>query len=423
MKLHDRFIVVGQDLTHLGYAVAKINNFSIFVKDLLVNEEAEIEITQLNPRFGFGKVIQRLSDSPDRAIPICPLFLECGGCQLMHLSPSAQNTYKHNLVKDALLRNGGINVDVKPLLAMENPLYYRNKVVIPVKHQPFESGFFRENSHTIVDMDHCYLMSPLLNEIYLKIKEFLKTNNCTPVKNIILRHGFNTNQIMVALEVDNQISHQKEFVDMLTKFDVVKSILLKFNQQITTLYGNDYIEEIINGFHFKVSLDSFFQVNPFQTEILYSKAIELANLKSTDRVLDLYSGVGTIGIIMANHVHEVISVEIVKDAVRDAKENALLNKINNIQFINEDATSFVNRYNEQIDVLMVDPPRKGLTKQGITDILKLRPHRIVYISCNPMTLARDLKELTHDYNIEVVQPVDMFGQTVHVECIVSLFRV
>lgn len=432
MKKNEKIIVTAMDYSSSAYAIAKVESFPIFIKDLLVGEQAEIVITKLHKKYGFGKVVRRLSDSSDRVDPICPLFTKCGGCQIMHMSSQAQRKFKENSIYQAIKRNGNIDHPVKPVLVMDNPYYYRNKVMVPVTHDPFKAGFYRTYSHDIVDMETCFIQSEHLNEIYQVTKRFVEKSDLKQVQTIILRHGFKTNEVMVALAINDVFTHEKQLIDELSIFDSVKSIQLNIHRtqsntvvsdESKVIYGQEYIEEILLGNRFKISLNSFFQVNPVQTEVLYQTAFDLADLKATDTVIDLYSGVGTIGLLVARHVKKVISVEIVEAAVNDAKENARINGIDNVEFVCGDASEFVANYQQQPDVVFVDPPRKGLHPQGIEDILNLRANRIVYISCNPETLGRDLKAFVDDYRIEVIQPVDMFSMTYHVETVVLMSRI
>ncbi len=433
LKKNTKFIDKANDLTSSALAVFKVEDFPIFVKDSLPGEESEIIVTKLLRNYGFGRALKRFNDHPQRTKPICPLYPQCGGCQMMHMSYLYQLDFKHQRVVDSLKRNGDIKHPVDPILNADNPLYYRNKVMVPVAHSPFEAGFYRTNSHNIVDMDFCYIQSKTLNALYQEIKDFIRVNQLTQVKTIILREGYFTGEILVALSLTSRdTSFEDQFVNQFKTHEMIKSIQLTFNlsnsnvpisDEIKLLYGTPFIKEKILGLEFKLSLNSFFQINSLQTEKLYSKVLELAQIKSTDKVLDLYCGVGTMSLLFAKQAYKVYGVDIVEQAIEDAKRNALNNKLNNIEFIAMDATKFVNTNEEAFDLLVVDPPRKGLSAQGIQDILKLAAKRMIYVSCNPDTLARDLKLLSSGYSIVEITPVDMFSQTVHVETVVLMSRV
>ena len=421
------------DLSSSAMAVYKVEDFPIFVKDSLPQEDTEIIVTKVLNRFGFGRAIQRYSDHPQRVQPDCPLYPQCGGCQMMHMSYEYQLDFKQQRVQDALRRNGDLNHEVLPTIPAPDAWRYRNKVMIPVQHEPLRAGFYRTNSHDIVDMHECLIQSRQLNEIYQEIKAFIQENNLTQVATIILREGFYTQEVMVALSLTRREEDFKDaFIKSLSGFKNIKSIQLTYNlkqtnvpigQEHKVIFGSPTITESILGIDYQISLNSFFQINSAQTEHLYSKVLELAQIKPTDKVLDLYCGVGTMSMLFAKGANTVVGVDIVKQAIEDAKENARLNNIENIDFVAMDATKFVNDTNEEFDVLVVDPPRKGLSEQGIKDIITIAPKRMVYVSCNPDTLARDLKLLSSTFNIELIQPLDMFPQTTHVETVVLITRV
>lgn len=413
-------------------AVYKVEDFPIFVKDSLPQEDTEIIITKVLNKFGFGRAVQRYSEHPERIQPDCPLYPQCGGCQMMHMSYDYQLDFKQQRVQDALKRNGDLHHEVLPTIPAPDAWRYRNKVMIPVQHEPFKAGFYRTNSHNIVDMHECLIQSRQLNEIYQQIKAFIQEKNLTQVATIILREGFYTKEVMVALSLTRrEEAFVDEFIKSLSEFENIKSIQLTYNLKQTNvpigekskvIFGSPTITETILGIDYHISLNSFFQINSAQTHQLYSKVLELALIKSTDKVLDLYCGVGTMSMLFAKEANKVVGVDIVKQAIEDAKENARLNKIENIDFVAMDATKFVNDTNEKFDILVVDPPRKGLSEQGIEDIITIAPKRMVYVSCNPDTLARDLKLLSSAFKIDLVQPLDMFPQTTHVETIALLQR-
>ena len=425
------------DVTSSALGVCKVESFPIFVSNMLAGEQGDVLILKKLSKYGFGKLVNLSQSSSNRQQPKCPLFLKCGGCQTMHMKPEYQNEFKRLQVMNDLKRNGNIEVTVNPVIGMDNPYFYRNKVMIPVSHEPFEAGFYRVNSHSIVDMEMCYIQHPLLNEIYKTIKEFIKQYNETTVQTIILRIGQNTNEVMVALAINQQgLVNEDKFVDVISKsYPEVKSVWLNFHHQPSNtviskdsrlIYGSKTITERLHDLKFSISLNSFFQVNTTQTEILYETAIRLASLSHEDTVLDLYCGVGTIALFLSRFVKRVIGVDIVESAIEDATKNAALNGIDTVEFVCQDATEYIKSLkdsHEVIDAVFVDPPRKGLSQQGIEDLLLLKAKQIVYISCNPQTLGRDLMHLSTEYTIDVVQPVDLFPWTSHVETVCLMSKV
>ena len=425
------------DMTSSALGVCKVESFPVFVSNMLVGEQGDVLILKKLSKYGFGKLVNLTKSSSHRQEPRCPLFLKCGGCQTMHLSEAHQLEFKRNQVSNDLKRNGNLEVEVSPVIGMEHPYFYRNKVMIPVSFDPFEAGFYRVNSHSIVDMDTCFIQHPLLNTIYQSVKEFIKEHQETSVQTIVLRIGQNTQEVMVALAINQLgLKHEEQFVKVMSEsFPEIKSMWLNLHDQPSNtvlsrnsrlIYGSKTITERLHDLKFSISLNSFFQVNTTQTEILYETAIRLASLNHEDTVLDLYCGVGTIALFLSRFVKRVIGVDIVESAIEDATKNAALNGIDTVEFVCQDATEYIKSLkdsHEVIDAVFVDPPRKGLSQQGIEDLLLLKAKQIVYISCNPQTLGRDLKHLSTEYTIDVVQPVDLFPWTSHVETVVLMSRV
>ena len=395
MKVTDKLTVNCTKITNLGMGVVYVDQFPFFVSNLLPNETAIIEIFDLKSKYGIGRVVKRLSDSPDRIEPICPYFDECGGCQLMHMRD--QSKFKQSQVEKIL------KTQVEPLVFSPQSLYYRNKMIFQSNMK--EIGFYQQRTNTVIDIDYCYLQSELMNNILNFIR-----NNYTNLSEVTIRGD---KEIMVDLTGDDP-----DPLPLLNEFEEIKSLYI--NKQHT--HGSSTITTAINGLKFRLSLESFFQVNSKQTEFLYNKVIELGNFKSTDTVLDLYCGIGTITLSVAKHVKKVIGVELNEQAIQDANTNKHLNQINNVDFICEDATKYLKETQEQFDVVIVDPPRKGLTKQGISDLISTKANRLIYVSCNPVTLKRDLDLLKDYYLPKTIIPFDMFPQTYHVELVALMSR-
>lgn len=443
--MENKLIGTCVDYTYDGKGIVKKDNRVIFVDGLIVGEEAEIEITYESKNQTLGKLKKILKPSPYRVKPFCHLSKDCGGCSFQHLNYKKQLEFKRNHVQDCINKFAKLDIKVNDCIGMENPFNYRNKSQVPfsVNKKEICYGFYKQDTHKIIQMDNCFIQTEEANEILKTLAFLMKKYKLAAYeedkrkgifRHVLIKKGFATKQIMVVL-ITNATSFpgRKDLVkDLIKKHPNIKTVIQNINTRDTNvilgekeiiLYGSGYIEDILLGVKFKISSKSFYQVNPLQTEVLYSKAIELAKLSKTDRVLDTYCGIGTIGLIASKKVDEVIGVEIVKDAIKDAKNNASINNIKNANFVLDDASNFMvdfSKTSEKIDVVFVDPPRKGCDEKFLYSLMKLSPDRVIYISCNPSTLARDLFTLKEKYKVEVIQPVDMFPHTFHVECIASL---
>lgn len=433
------------DYTYDGKGIVKGEGITAFVDNIIIGEKAKIEIIYQSKNQTLGKIIELIESSQERVKPKCSICKECGGCALQHMSYKAQLDFKKKHVEDCLKKIGHINVLVNDTIGMENPYEYRNKTQVPFasKKGKIKYGFYKADSHDIIPFSHCLIQTNLADQILASVKELMEKLKIPPyeedkrrgvIRHVLVRVGVHTQQAMIVL-VTNQAEfpNRKLLVkELLKKFSTVKTIVQNINTRDTNvilgekefvLFGKGYIEDTILGVKFRISSKSFYQVNPIQTEVLYSKAIELADLNKNQTVLDAYCGIGTIGLIASKHVKEVVGVEIVKQAIIDAKNNAKLNNITNANFICDDASKFIvdlARVNEKMDVVFLDPPRKGVDEPLIESLLKLEPSKIVYVSCNPSTLARDLEMFKEKYEVKSVQPVDMFPHTYHVETIALL---
>ena len=438
MKKNDQVHGVCSGYTHDGHGVVKVNGFPLFVKGMLEGEEGDLVVTMAKKTFGYGRLLKRSVTSPQRVTPPCPIAKQCGGCQLQHMSYSEQLRFKKQKVQDVIQRIAHLDVEVQDVLGMQEYTHYRNKGQIPVGMDKGKTvtGFYRINSNSIIDTDTCLIQSERINEVLQEMRRLLQTyNNARVFRHLLIKHAFSSDEVMVVWIVRSfQIPHEKEMVRELSEaLPFVKSIIVNLNQRTDNvilgdkeklLYGERVIVDSIHDLKFSISSKSFYQVNPKQTEVLYGKALEFAQLTGKETVLDLYCGVGTISMFLAQQARHVTGIEIVPQAIQDARKNAALNGIANIEFVCSDAASYAKKLCEQgmhPDVIVVDPPRKGCDAEAIESMVMMQPKRIVYVSCDPGTLARDLKLLKEKgYHTEIVQPVEMFPFTHHVETVVLL---
>ncbi len=432
-----------------GEGIGRIEGYTMFVEGALPEEKVKILAVKVRKNFGYGKLLEILEPSPERREPVCPVAKQCGGCQLQHLSYDGQLAYKTKEVQDDLERIGGIkNIKVKPALGMDDPWRYRNKAQFPVGKgkEGCSIGFYAKRSHRIIDTEKCFLQNECNDEILLIIRNFLNEFQISLydeethqglVRHILTRIGKNSGEIMVCIVINGKkLPHSDILVKRLKNIDGIVSIVLNVNKEktnvilgskIISLWGKDTITDSIDGIQFEISPLSFYQVNPIQTEVLYKKALELADLTGEETVLDLYCGIGTISLFFARKAKKVFGVEIVPEAIADARKNAERNNITNVEFRVGAAEEVIPRlYDEngmKADIVVVDPPRKGCDEKLLQTILKMQPKKIVYVSCNPATLARDLKILADGgYAAREVQPVDQFCHSTHVEVVCLLSK-
>lgn len=429
-----------------GEGIAKIDNFTIFVPNAIKGEKVKIKILKVLTSYAFAKIEEILEASDNRKEDDCDIFFKCGGCAMRHMNYKTTLDIKRESVISTLKKQG-ISVPVDNVIGMENPLFYRNKLQYPLGKgadgKPV-MGIFAERTHRIVPTEKCYIQNEKLQEVANGIFEFIRENKIRvydeeklsgEIRHLVLRIGVKTNEIMVIIVSNKKkITKEKELVKFISdKFENVKTIVKNINQYDTNvilgkenvvLFGDGYIYDELLGFKFKISPMSFYQVNPYQTEKLYSKAIEYAELSGNETVFDLYCGIGTIGICASKNIKKLYGIETIPEAIIDAKQNASLNGIENAEFLFGDVEKtlpeFIAKNNISADVIFIDPPRKGCDRKAMETVLKIKPKRIVYISCNPATLARDLKVFEEKYDIGKVTPVDMFPYTGHVECVAVL---
>lgn len=426
-----------------GKGIVKIRGQEFHVPDLIEGETAFVGL-QRKKNYTAAKVLRIEEKSAQRVKPRCQHFDRCGGCQLQHLSEEGQADFKQKRIEELL---SGYH-QVSPILTMANPYHYRNKVHSTVsyddKGRQIISGIYEERTHRVIPIEQCLIQDKEADQIITTIREIMKKYKMQPynedtgagfLRHILIKTGFVSKQVMVVLVVASQMfAGKKNFVDiLLKKHPQITTIVMNVNNQRTSmvlgnvekvLYGKGYIEDTLCGCVFQISPRSFYQINPLQTEILYGKAMELAGLKGNEVVLDVYSGIGTIALIVSSKVKKVIGVELNKHAVKDAINNAERNNITNASFYNDDAGDFIVNLAqeiEKIDTVFMDPPRGGSDEKFLASLVRLAPRQVIYISCNPVTQERDLRYLTrHGYTVTAIQPVDMFPQTFHVECIVRV---
>ena len=401
-------------LENEGSGVCKINQMIVFVPKALPGEKVRIRITEKKKNFARGKIVEILKSSDKRIESKCSYYEECGGCNLRHQTSKENLKFKKEKVETALKRIGKLDVKVEDTIPSLKEDNYRNKVSFKVEDNRI--GFYGEGTYQLIDIDYCLLAQKQINDSLNVIKNYLKEND-NEIKNITIRYGNAMDELLIDIYSLNNTDIK--ILDYLTtNICNLKSVI--FNDKV--VYGNGYIKEISNGLMFNVSAKSFFQVNSVQTEKLYDEIVKVANLSKDDVVLDLYCGTGTITSIVSKYVKKVIGIEIVEDAIIDAKENLKINGINNAKFICGDAAKEISKIKEKVDVVIVDPPRKGVDRKAIAIMKKISPKQIVYVSCNPVTMARDLSYLNDLYDVKKVTPVDMFPNTAHVESVVLLER-
>ena len=420
------------DITVDGQGVCKDNGLVVFVKEMIPGEIADVKIISDKKNMAYGIIDKLIVSSEHRIKPDCPISYKCGGCDFRYIDYSYQLELKKKIL-ESTFKNAKVDIKVNDIISCDNPIGYRNKVQVPVRDHKF--GFYRKFSNDIVEFDKCYVQTDLENEILNDIKNLLLEYKIDSYfRHILIKHGQGTNEIMVGFIVrDLKVPYIDGVVNAITnKYNQIKSVILNLNtrndnvilgDKEVVLFGNNYIIDEFEGLKFKIAFKSFYQVNYSQMIKLYNKAKDLANVDSNTRLLDLFSGIGTISLFMAKYCKEVTGVEIVKEAVDNAKDNAKLNNITNATFYLDDARADLSKYLKDKDVLIVDPPRKGLSNDLIDSIKNTNINKIVYISCNPATLARDLKLFEDKYELSNAYPVDMFPYSTHVETLVLMTRV
>lgn len=448
IKKNEEYIVEILDNGYEGEGIAKINDFVVFIPGAIKGEKVKILTVKVTSSHAFGKILEIIESSNRRNKNIdCSTYKRCGGCNLRHIKYEDTLKIKKEIVQNLVNKTLKAKLDVKDTIGMEDPYNYRNKAQYPIgvnKDGKPIMGVFANRTHEVIEFENCFIQNKESQEIAKFICEYAQNNNISIynektgeglLRHIVIKVGFKTKEIMCILVINGiEFKEEKNLVDaLINKFPNIKTIIKNINQKNTNvilgkdninLYGDGYIYDKLGDYTFKISPLSFYQVNPIQTEKLYKLALEGADLTEKEIVFDLYCGIGTIGIYMAKKAKKVYGIEIVKQAVEDAKVNCKINNITNSKYYAGDTqellTELIKNKKIKPDIIVVDPPRKGLDNATVENIIKIKPKKVIYISCNPATLMRDLSKLEETYNIQEIQPVDMFPFTSHVECVAVL---
>ena len=458
MNKNQKIIIKIEDIGVNGEGIGKVDGYTLFVKDALIGDTVEAVVTKAKKNYGYAKMLRVLEASPYRVEKRCPVARQCGGCQIQELSYEAQLDFKTKKVYGNLERIGGFAPEfldsvMEPICGMEEPFYYRNKAQFPIgtdKEGNIVTGFYAGRTHQIIPNKECALGVSVNQKILQIIVDFMNQYGVSAyneetgrglVRHVLIRYGFTTKEIMVCLVINgDNFPKSEKLVDKLVQIEGMTSITYSVNKENTNvimgkeigvLWGQGYITDYIGDVKYQISPLSFFQVNPVQTEKLYGLALEYADLKGEEKVWDLYCGIGTISLFLAQKAKKVYGVEIVPQAINDARNNARINGIENAEFFVGKAEEVLPEYYAQYekehgekayaDVIVVDPPRKGCDETLLDTMVEMRPEKIVYVSCDSATLARDLKYLCErGYEIKRVKPVDQFPHTTHVEVIIKM---
>ncbi len=450
MEKNQEFTVSIEDISEDGAGIGKLDGYIWFIKDAVIGDVVRARAMKMKKNYGFARLMEILTSSESRVEPKCPVARQCGGCQLQAMSYEEQLKFKERKVKNHLLRIGKFKEDeihMLPIMGMKEPWRYRNKAQFPFgldKNGNIVAGFYAGRTHDIIECEDCLLGVEENKDILGIIKGFMRVHGIRPydetthkglVRHALIRKGFHSGEIMVCLVINGKdIPAKEQLVEELCQVKGMTSISYSINQEktnvimgkeIVNLYGPGYITDNIGNVTYQISPLSFYQVNPVQTEKLYGTALEYAGLTGNETVWDLYCGIGTISLFLAQNAKKVYGVEIVPQAIEDARRNAALNNITNAEFFTGKAEEVLPEQYEKnkvyADVIVVDPPRKGCDQVCLDTILKMAPKRVVYVSCDSSTLARDLRYLADGgYEVEKVRCCDMFGQSCHVETVVLL---
>ena len=447
LQKNQEYIVDIIDNGFEGEGIAKIDGFTIFIPGAIKGEKVRILIVKVLSSHAFGKLLEILEASKYRQEADCSTYKRCGGCNLRHIKYEETLKMKQNAVQSLVNKTLKNKLQVQETIGMDNPYHYRNKAQYPVgvdKNGEPVIGVFANRTHEVIPIEKCLIQNPKSEEITKFILNFIKKEHISVYneetrkglfRHIVIKVGIKTGEIMCILVINGKTIPKEEILikNLVENFPQIKTIVKNINTKNTNVilgqdninvYGDGHIEDILGEYKFKISPLSFYQVNPIQAEKLYELGVKMAEISKEDTVFDLYCGIGTISIFMAKYAKKVYGVEIVEDAIKDAKENAKLNNATNTEFFAGDTEivldELINQKKVIPDIVMFDPPRKGLAKNSINNILNIKPKKIVYISCNPATLVRDLAEFESLYEVKSIVPVDMFPFTSHVECVAVL---
>ena len=450
LSKNKEYVVDIVDIGQGGVGIGKYEGFTVFVEGGLIQDKVKVRINKSKKNYAVGDIVEIIEKSPFRVDRICSDDLkDCGGCQIQELDYNKQLELKTNEVKQVISRIGKLeNVEIHETIGMQSPCRYRNKAQFPIQNINGSTaiGFYKKKSHDVIPTDMCVIQHDINDKIIKIIKTYIQAYNVSiynetthtgVLRHLVTKVGFTTNEVMVVLVANGtNLPHLNELASVL-KENILgfKTLVLNVNKAKTNvilgkenkvIYGNGKINDYIGDLVFEISPLSFFQVNPVQTEVLYNKALEYAELKENDTVFDIYCGIGSISLFLAQKATKVYGIEIVEDAIKDAKINAKLNNLNNVEFYVGKAEEVVPKmYSEgkTANVVVVDPPRKGCDEKVLDTIVSMKPDRVVYVSCNPSTLARDLAYLNErGYKCVEIQPVDMFPHTMHVECCAKIVK-
>lgn len=440
LKKNERLTLEISSFGAQGEGIAKWDGMPVFIPGALPGEKAEVLIVKAEKRYAFGKLLRVLEQAPERCAPPCPYYGKCGGCVCQHMTYAAQLAFKRDQVRGCLGHIAGLDVEVQPVLGMDDPWHYRNKISMPVAgdQEALQIGYYAPRSHRVINVERCLLAQPVSDRACGVVRRWMEENGISPYREEshtgLIRHIMTRvnrqGQLMLVLVINGKTLKKADvLLDMLrSEIPELVSLCVSPNEKrgnvilgdsCQTLWGEERLPDTLCGNRFLLSPLSFFQINPTQTEKLYQTALEFAGLTGSERVADLYCGAGTISLMLARHAGHVTGVEIVPDAIRDAKMNARLNGIGNVDFLCGAAEEILPGLVDQglrPDVVVLDPPRKGAEQQVLDAILRCGPSRVVYVSCNPATQARDARQLCDGgYQAVRCQPVDMFCQTAGVE--------
>lgn len=461
MKKNERVVVTITDMGVNGEGIGKVDGYTLFVKDAVIGDVAEVLVTKAKKQYGYGRLMKLVAPSPDRVEPVCGVARQCGGCQIQMLSYEKQLEFKQNKVRGNLIRLGGFDAELidsimEPIGGMKEPFHYRNKAQYPIgtdKEGNLIAGFYAGRTHQIIPNLDCVIGSEVNMPILKKVLEFMKRNGIQAyeeqsgrglVRHVLIRRGFRTGEIMVCLVLNGmKLPSAEDLVRSLCEIEGMTSITISVNREKTNvimgseihlLWGQDYITDYIGNVKYQISPLSFYQVNPVQTEVLYGQGLAYAGLTGNEVVWDVYCGIGTISLFLAQKAGKVYGVEVVPQAIEDARKNAEINGIENAEFFvgkaEEVLPEYYARYEREhdgetarADVIVVDPPRKGCEESVLQTMVEMRPERIVYVSCDSATLARDLKMLCQwGYEMKKWRAIDMFPHSGHVETVVLIQR-
>lgn len=451
LSKNKEYVVDIVDIGQGGVGIGKYEGFTVFVEGGLIQDKVKVRINKSKKNYAVGDIVEIIEKSPFRVDRICSDDLkDCGGCQIQELDYNKQLELKTNEVKQVISRIGKLeNVEIHETIGMQSPCRYRNKAQFPIQNINGTTaiGFYKKKSHDVIPTDMCVIQHDINDKIIKIIKTYIQAYNVSiynetthtgVLRHLVTKVGFTTNEVMVVLVANGtNLPHLNELASVLKEnIPGFKTLVLNVNKAKTNvilgkenkvIYGNGKINDYIGDLVFEISPLSFFQVNPVQTEVLYNKALEYAELKENDTVFDIYCGIGSISLFLAQKATKVYGIEIVEDAIKDAKINAKLNNLDNVEFYvgkAEEVVPKMYREGKSANVVVIDPPRKGCDEKVLDTIVSMKPDRVVYVSCNPSTLARDLAYLDErGYKCVEIQPVDMFPHTMHVECCALMSRV